>query len=156
MEERDMRTGKDTQTLDIFAVIPEAHICTPGDCGYSREVAQCVSQVLAESRNFDRYAICAELSRVSGKDVSKHMLDAYASPARVDHALPFWLAPVLEEVCHSHVLTDWLVTQRGGRVAYGKEALKQELGKLVLVKDQTVRDLNKRIKQIETLLGDEQ
>jgi len=150
-----MRQVRDEKTLDIFA-IPEAHNCAPGDCTYSREVAQCVSLVLAESGDLDRYAICAEVSRVSGKNVSRHMLDAYASPARVDHALPFWLGPVLEEVCQSHVLTDWLVEKRGGRVAYGKEALKQELGKLVMTRDTALKDLNKRIKIIERLLGNEQ
>jgi len=150
-----MKLVRDTQTLDIFE-IPAAHICVPGKCGYSREVAERVSVLLAEAGAGDRYAVCAEVSRVSGKDVSKYMLDAYASPARIDHALPFWLAPVLEEVCHSHTLTDWLVMQRGGRVAYGKEALKQELGKLVLAKDLAMKDLNKRIRQLEQLLGDEQ
>lgn len=149
-----MKAVRDTQTLDIFE-IPEAHVCTPGECGYSREVAECVSAILAESGRVDRYAVSAEVSRVSGKDVSKHMLDAYSSPARLDHALPFWLAPVLEEVCHSHHLTNWLVQKRGGRVAYGKDALKQELGKLVLLKDQAMKDLNSRIKHIEALLGGE-
>lgn len=149
-----MKDGKDSRTLDIFE-IPEVHVYAPGECGYSREVAEGVSQMLSESGRVDRYAVSAEVSRVSGKDVSKHMLDAYASPARIEHALPFWLAPVLEEVCHSHVLTNWLVDKRGGRVAYGKDALKQELGKLVLLKDQAMKDLNSRIKHLEALLGGE-
>jgi hypothetical protein len=147
-----MKAVRDTQTLDLF-LIPEVHSYAPGECGYSREVAESVSLMLAESLHCDRYAISAEVSRVSGKDVSKHMLDAYASPARIEHALPFWLAPVLEEVTHSHVLTNWLVDKRGGRVAYGKEALNQELGRLVLLKDQAVKDLNSRIKHLELLLG---
>ena len=149
-----MKTVRDSQTLDIFE-IPEVHVYSPGECLYSREVAEGVSLMLAESARRDRFDIAAELSRVSGKDVSKHMLDAYASPARIEHCLPFWLAPVLEEVCHSHVLTNWLVDKRGGRVAYGKDALKQELGKLVLLKDQAMKDLNSRIKHLEALLGGE-
>jgi hypothetical protein len=149
-----MAKVRDTQTLDIFE-IPEVHICSPGECQYSREVAEGVSLLLAESGRMDRYTISAEVSRISGKDVSKNMLDAYASPARVEHALPFWLAPVLEEVCHSHVLTNWLVDKRGGRVAYGKDALRGELGKLVFLKDQAMKDLNGRIKHIEALLGSE-
>lgn len=149
-----MKDSKDKLTLDVFE-IPAVHFCAPGECGYSREVAEGVAKLLSESGRRDRFDIAAELSRVSGKDVSKHMLDAYSSPARVDHALPFWLAPVLEEVCQSHVLTNWLVDKRGGRVAYGKDALKQELGKLVLLKDQAVKDMNARIKHLEALLGGE-
>lgn len=150
-----MSKVKDELTLDLFE-IPEPVVLEAGECRYSREVASVISGLLAESGLTDRYAIAAELSRKSGKDVSKHMLDAYASPSRIDHAMPFWLAPVLEDVCQSHALTNWLVSKRGGRVAYGKEALKQELGKLVLIKDQAMKDLNKRIKQLEQMLGDEQ
>jgi len=149
-----MKIVKDTQTLDLFE-IPEVHICAPGDCAYSREVAEGVSLLLSESGRMDRYAVSAEVSRLSGKDVSKHMLDAYASPARMEHSLPFWLAPVLEEVCNSHVLTNWLVDKRGGRVAYGKDALRGELGKLVMLKEQAMKDLNSRIKHLEALLGSE-
>jgi hypothetical protein len=149
-----MKQAKDSQTLDLFE-IPAVHLCAPGECGYSREVAEGVSLLLAESGRLDRYAVSAEVSRLSGKDVSKHMLDAYASPARIEHSLPFWLAPVLEEVCNSHVLTNWLVDKRGGRVAYGKDALRGELGKLVMLKDQAMKDLNSRIKHIEALLGGE-
>lgn len=146
-----MKKVKDIQTIDLFE-IPEAHICIPGECGYGREVAECVSVLLSESGRVDRYEVSAEVSRISGKEVSKHMLDAYASPARADHALPFWLAPVLEEVCQAQVLTNWLAGKRGGRIAYGKDALKQELGKLHLIKDQTLKDLNSRIKKIEVVL----
>lgn len=149
-----MAKVKDTRTLDIF-LIPEAHISEPGECSYSREVAEIVGLMLAESGYADRYAISADISRLSGKDVSKYMLDAYASPARVEHSLPFWLGPVLEEVCGSHELTNWLVAKRGGRVAYGKDALKQELGKLVSLKNKAMKDLNSRIKHIEALLGSE-
>lgn len=149
-----MKTVKDELTLDLFS-IPEPAVVEPGECGYARETALVVSGLLSESGHVDRFAVAAELSRKSGKDVSKHMLDAYASPSRIDHAMPFWLAPVLEEVCNSHGLTDWLVAKRGGRVAYGREALKQELGKLVMLKDQAMKDLNKRIKQLEALIGDQ-
>lgn len=150
----DMKDGKDSLTLDIFE-IPEPHICAPGDCQYSREVAALVSQMLAECEQRDRYAVSDEVSRISGKDVSKHMIDAYASPARTEHCLPFWLAPVLEQVCKSHALTNWQAGKRGGRVNYGCEALKAELGNLEMLKKQSMKELNARIKHIEALLGGE-
>lgn len=144
----------DDFTLELFS-IPKPQPCPIGDHSFAGEAAAVLSQVLAESTLSDRYAISAELSRKAGKEVSKHMLDGYASPARLDHALPFWLAPIVEEVCHSHLLTDWLVAKRGGVAAYGKDALKQELGKLVLLREQTLKELDKRIKGIESILGDE-
>jgi len=149
-----MRRVKDLSTLDLFE-IPEPHLLAPGECAYNQEVARLVSEMLNASSLIDRHSISADISRLSGKDVSKHMLDAYASPARIDHTLPFWMVPVLEDICSSHALTNWLVMKRGGRAAYGKEALKQELGKLVSLKKHAMKDMNTRIKHIETLLGGE-
>lgn len=151
----DMDIGSsqlNTRQYDIFAV-PIPHHPEPGRCRYGQEASKLISRMIGESGAGDRYAIAAELSRKSGKEVSKHMLDAYASPSRQDHAMPFWMAPILEEVCQSQLLTNWLAEKRGGRVAYGYEALKQELGKLVLLKDHAVKDLNKRIRQIENFLS---
>lgn len=141
--------------LDLFEIeIPMPHRFEPGNCGYGRETAKLISGMLRGASQ-DRHAVAAEVSRLSGRDVSINMLNAYASPARVDHALPFWMGPVIEDVCESHALTDWLVARRGGRVAYGMDALKNELGKLVSLKRQANRDLNLKIQHLEQLLGDE-
>ncbi len=141
---------RDPFTADIFE-IPTVDIVIPGESHYAREISETVSLMLAESGIKDRYAMSAEVSRMAEKDISKYMLDAYCSPARLDHAFPFWLAPIFETVCQSHLLTNWLVAKRGGRVAYGVDALDAEIGKLELMKEEMLKEMNSKLKQLKQL-----
>lgn len=145
-----MRHGKDDRTLDIFEV-PQPLLAVPGHGNYAAQVSELVGEILKGSE-LDRYEIAARMSRLSGDDVSKHMLDAWASPARTDHNLPFYRAALLEEVCACHVLTNWQVLQRGGRVAYGREALLAELGR----QESIASSAAKRARELKRLMGDQQ
>ncbi|MEW6691678.1 MAG: hypothetical protein AB1340_02465 [Pseudomonadota bacterium] len=143
-----MVRARDTRTLDLFDV-PTPAPELPGTMDYRVQVAHMTSEML-RGTPLDRYEIAARASRLTGKDVSKNMLDAYASDAREDHNLPFYLAPALEAVCESHVLTAWLADIRGGRLLIGREALNAELGRLERQRDEAA----KRIKQLKSLMGD--
>lgn len=142
-----MRHGKDDRTLDIFAV-PTPVLAVPGQSNYSAQVSEIVAEMLKASGT-DRYAVAAQMSRLSGDDISKGMLDAWSSPARLDHNLPFYRAALLEEVCASHLLTDWQVLLRGGRVAYGRDALLAELGRLERTRDESAR----AARELKRLMG---
>lgn len=144
-----MRRVKDTRTLDLFAV-PEPAPELPGTMDFRTQVAHLVSEMLRATPG-DRYEIAARMSRLTGKDVSKNMLDAYASDAREDHNLPFYLLPALEAVCESHVLTAWLADVRGGRLLIGRDALNAELGRLERQRDEATR----RIKQLKAVMGED-
>lgn len=143
-----MRHNKDDRTLDIFAV-PQPVLSIPGNGNYAAQVSELVSEILKGSE-LDRYEIATRMSRLSGDDVSKNILDAWSSPARADHNLPLYRAALLEEVCASHVLTNWLVNLRGGRVAYGREALDAELGRL----ERVAADASRKARELKRLLGD--
>ena len=143
-----MRHGKDDKTLDIFE-IPQPVSAMPGHGNYSVQVSELVSDVL-KSTDLDRYEVAARMSRLSGDDVSKNILDAWSSPARLDHNLPLYRAALLEEVCASHLLTDWLVRLRGGRVAYGREALDAELGRL----ERLAADASRKARELKRLIGE--
>ncbi len=69
-----MRHGKDDRTLDIFAV-PQPVLALPGSGNYAAQVSELVGELLKDS-DLDRYEIAARMSRLSGDDVSKNMLDA--------------------------------------------------------------------------------
>lgn len=144
-----MRRGKDDRTLDIFSV-PQPTLAVPGMGNYAAQVSELVGELLKASE-LDRYGIAAQMSRLSGDEVSKNMLDAWASPARTDHNLPFYRAALLEEVCASHLLTDWLVAVRGGRVAYGRDALLAELGRLERTRDESAR----KARELKRLMGEQ-
>lgn len=143
-----MRRVKDPLTIDMFDV-PSPAPDLPGTMDYRAQVSHLVSEML-RSAPHDRYDIAAKMSRLTGKDVSKNMLDAYASDAREDHNLPFYLLPALETVCESHAMTAWLADVRGGRLLVGREALNAELGRLERQRDEAA----KRIKQLKQLMGD--
>lgn len=144
-----MRRVKDNLTLDLFFTVPQPLLAVPGNGNYAAQVSELVSELLKGS-DLDRYEIAARMSRLSGDDVSKHMLDAWSSPARSEHNLPFYRVPLLEEVCECHVLTDWLVHLRGGRVAYGRDALNAELGRLERLRD----DAAKKARDLKRLMGE--
>jgi hypothetical protein len=141
---------RDDLTVDMFE-IPQADVAIPGQSNYAGEVSELVSLLICESLAKDRWEISANMSRLSGRDVSKNMVDAYCSPARTDHALPFWLAPILEQVCGGHCLTNWLVAKRGGRVAYGADALDAEIGKLELLKCHMNKEISGKIKRLKQI-----
>ncbi len=145
-----MRRVRDTQTLDIFEV-PTPQSPDPGSGNYAAQVSELVGSVLKDSPH-DRYEIAAQMSRLSGDDVSKNMLDAWSSPARADHNIPFYRVPLLEEVCTSHVFTDWVVHLRGGRVAYGREALAAEYGRRSQMMDKLKADM----RELKRLMGEEE
>ncbi|MFI8383319.1 hypothetical protein [Pseudomonas sp. NPDC079086] len=143
-----MRHGKDDRTLDIFEV-PQPRLAVPGCGNYSVQVSELVAQMLKGTGDMDRFEVAAQMSRLSGDDVSKGMLDAWSSTARTDHNLPLYRVALLEEVCASHALTNWLVNLRGGRVAYGREALDAELGRLERLRD----DASRKVRALKQLMG---
>ncbi|SDK30634.1 hypothetical protein [Billgrantia gudaonensis] len=145
-----MRRVRDDATLDIFEV-PAPVVPTPGSGNYAAQVSELVGSVLKDCP-VDRYEVAAQMSRLSGDDVSKHMLDAWSSPARTDHNIPLYRVPLLEEVCHSHAFTDWLVHLRGGRVAYGREALAAEYGK----RQRMLEKLKHDMRELKRLMGEEE
>lgn len=142
-----MRRAHDDRTLDLFA-IPQPVLAVPGQGNYSVQVSELVAEML-KATDIDRYEVAARMSRLSGDEVSKAMLDAWSSPARVDHNLPFYRVALLEEVCATHLLTNWLVSQRGGRVAYGRDALLAELGRLERTREEAAR----QARDLKRMLG---
>ena len=145
-----MARARDTRTLDLFEV-PQPAAPVPASMDYRATVAHLVAEMLKQAEG-DRYAIAAKVSRLTGKEVTKAMLDAYTSEAREAWNLPFWLGPVIEAACESHALTNWLADVRGGRLYLGKENLTAQLGRLIKAKEET----DQQIKRLKKLMGEMQ
>ncbi len=143
-----MAHKRDDATLDLFQ-IPAAPEPAPASMDYNREVAHLVAKVVKEA-GCDRFEIAARMSRLTGRDVSKHMIDAWAAESRDHHNIPFYLVPVLEAACETHALSAWLADKRGGRLMVGKEVLAAELGKLERIKDEATQ----KIKELKRLMGE--
>jgi len=138
---------RDPLTLDLFEV-PKPAAQAPASMDYRATVAHLVADML-KAADGDRYAVAARMSRLTGKEVTKAMLDAYTSEAREAWNLPFWLAAALETACESHALSNWLAEVRGGRLYLGKENLAAQLGKLIRAKEET----EAQIRKLKKLMG---
>jgi len=137
---------RDRHTRDLFEV-PQPAQAIPASMDYRAQVSLITAEMM-KNADCDRHDLAARCSRLTGTDVSKHMLDAYASEARDTFNLPFWFAPVLETACVSHDLSNWLAGIRGGRLLVGRDALMAELGKLERARDEAgrmIRDLKKQM-----------
>jgi len=139
------RHAKGVGTGDLFA-IPQPSAPVPGSMDYRASVSELVSMMLAEAHRagLDRHEVAARASRLTGKDVTKNMLDGYTAPAREEFNLPLWLAPVLEIVCAGTPLASWHAGVHGGRLLVGAETLDAEIGRLMREREQAdtrLRDL---------------
>lgn len=98
-------------------------------------------------KGHDRHDVAAACSRLTGKDVSKYMLDSYCAESKEDFNPPAWLMPVIEVTTESWDYSTWLASVRGARLMIGRDALAAELGRIQREKD--------RLNQAERALKDQ-
>tara|TARA_B100000700_G_scaffold331223_2_gene462413 strand:- start:2352 stop:2786 length:435 start_codon:yes stop_codon:yes gene_type:complete len=142
MGRRDNRTG------DMF-MVPSPAAPVPASMDYRAEIAHLVGEALKQAEG-DRFEVAAQMSRLTGQEVSKYMLDAWASGAREAYNMPFYQAAVLETACNTLLLSSWLAEKRGGRLLVGKDTLTAELGKLERLKE----DAAKKIRELKRMMGE--
>lgn len=138
----------DPHTADMFA-IPHPAEPLPASHDYRAQVAHLVGEALREG-GADRHRVAAEMSRLTGREITKTMLDAYASEGRDTFNLPLWEVPALEAACRTHVIGAWLAGVRGGRLLVGRETLTAELGRL----EQAREAAGRRIRDLKRLMGE--
>ena len=130
---------------DLFET-PQPPKWQPGSMDFRAEVCESLTGMLADAHKagMDRHEVAARASRLTGKDVTKNMLDGYTAPAREEFNCPLWLSPVLEVVCASTSLATWHGQKHGGRLLVGAETLDAEIGRLMSERetaDQRLRQL---------------
>lgn len=138
----------DILTGDLFAV-PQAAAADPGSMDYRSTVSIILGDML-QACGRDRHDVAAAASKLTGKDVSKHMLDGYTAESREDFNVPLYLAPALEVACGSYELSGWLAKVRGARLVIGADALNAELGRLERLRDSTgeqIKVLKERLRR---------
>lgn len=136
----------DTLTADLF-LIPRAVVQSAGALACRVEIAHVMSEAL---KGHDRYEIATKMSKLLGREISKHMLDAFTAESREDHTPPLDTAIAFDMAVGSHALLDLAANKLGARVVIGKEVLHGQIGKLEQVRD----DAAKQIKQLKSALGE--
>lgn len=122
------RRIRDSLTMDLFDV-PQPTAPTAGNLDLDVPLREALSDALKHC-DLDRWSVAAEMSRVTGRDISKYMLDAYTGESRSDHNFPLRYAAAFEVATGSYCLTNLLAKARGCKVLVGDEALLAELGRI--------------------------
>lgn len=141
-----MARHRDVYTDDMF-MVPQPPEPNAASMNYGAEVATLLAHMFADSGQ-DRYAIAAEMSRLTGREVSKYMLDAWTAESRDAYNIPFYLMPAAEAAAKSHAMSTWLADKRGARLSVGRDALNAEYGKLKAMQD----GIKKKMQVLEKML----
>lgn len=140
------RRARDTETLDLLAWEPpqlvqryeEQRVRT---ASLRAKIARGVGETLREQRE-SREEVARQMGEWLGEDVSKNMLDAYASEAREDHTIPY-----LRLLALVHVTGDARLLQLGAEL-FDRAVIESryltwvEVGQLADVRDQVNREFD--------------
>lgn len=127
----------------------DAPVPATGECalaGLEQQICSAVGTILnSDPRN--RYVIAAEMSALLGDDeVTKAMLDAYASPARTEHKVTMSRFLALIAVTGRHDVFDPIMRRIGAAVLVGDEVHTARIGQI----DAQIQRLNDERKRLKT------
>ena len=98
--------------------------------GLDREIAATVATMLKEDPRPSRYAIAAAMSELLDEEVTKAMLDKYASESSEAHAISFARMLALTQITERYDLLDRLTRRIGAALLVGEKILTAELGQI--------------------------
>jgi len=113
--------------LAFLFEVPNAPRGAAARAGLEQRVNRLVGSML-NSDERPREVIAAEISVILDEDVSRAMLDAYASPARDGHKVPVSRLLALVAVTGRHDLLDPLVREIGAALLVGEEVHTARIG----------------------------
>lgn len=120
----------------------------PVSMDFRRQVSALVAQVLKDCPE-DRYTVSARMGALTGREVSKLMLDGYTAESREAFNVPLYLVPALETATGSHLLSQWLASSRGGRLLLGRDVINAEIGRLQRQQKTTSEQLRRLLRCTE-------
>ena len=103
--------------------------------GLGRMISSAVARAMNEDRR-SRPEIAGKVSALLGEDVSRWMLDAYASEAREEHAISAARFFAVIAATERLDILDALVSRIGGRILVGEEMHAARLGHLMAQKSE--------------------
>jgi len=113
--------------------------------GLDKQVAATVALMLKEDPRPSRFLIAAAMSELLDEEVTKAMLDKYASESSETHAISFARMLALTAVTERFDLLDRLTRQIGAALLVGPEIMTAELGNI----DRQIAELRERRRTIE-------
>ncbi|MFC3442575.1 hypothetical protein ACFOKF_15475 [Sphingobium rhizovicinum] len=139
--------AKPRASIDQFAFTFDAPAPATQPAALAGSDAQIAGMVSEALKNQDRGLIAAKMSILLDEEVSKHMLDAYASPARDGHNISFARLRPLIAVTNRFDLLDRELRPIGAAVLVGDEIYTAEIGHI----DSEIAKLQQRRKDLARL-----
>lgn len=129
--------------LSFFDVPPEP-VGDSGGLNIAEEVREILSEILAKAaaRGVDRHEVAAAISRLTEREVSKHMLDRYSAITTEQWRFPLECLPALTKTTGDFRLLELVAAACGCRVLRGEEAILAEIGALMLQQNATASRLD--------------
>jgi hypothetical protein len=120
--------------------------------GIEQRISRTVGSIL-NTEDRPREVIAAEMSVLLDEDVSRAMLDAYASPARIEHKVPMSRFLALVAVTGRQDLLDPLLREIGAALLVGEEVFTARIGHLRQQKSKIERELKALERQAPLIRG---
>lgn len=114
--------------------------------GIEQRICRTVATIL-NSDGRRREVIAAEMTVLLEEEISRAMLDAYASPAREGHKVPMSRFFALVAVTNRQDLLDPLLREIGGALLVGEEVHTARIGHI----SQKLRELKAELRELEQL-----
>nr|VFJ42280.1 MAG: hypothetical protein BECKFW1821A_GA0114235_100138 [Candidatus Kentron sp. FW]VFJ73124.1 MAG: hypothetical protein BECKFW1821C_GA0114237_10452 [Candidatus Kentron sp. FW] len=92
------------------------------------EISRMVGKIIRETGKKNA-EIANEMSALSGHRFTVQTLSGWRSLSKERFNIPLYAVPILEVVCGTRQITEWLVTKHGGAVLFGEEKLLIQLGR---------------------------
>jgi len=127
----DRQLSMDFESLFQIPTVKEP---SAGSMDYGSELRHLVSETLKACPK-DRFAVASEMSRLTGREISKSMLDSWSAESRAEWRFPLEFAPAFEVATATYALTEFLARKCGRKVYAGADIYAAELGKLETLKD---------------------
>lgn len=133
-------TAKNPGQLEMsFFDVPAEPVADTGGLDIAEPIRELLSEMLAKAsaRGLDRHDVAAAISRLTDREISKHMLDRYSAIATEQWRLPLEVLPALTKATGDFRLLELIADRCGCRVLRGEEAILAEIGALMLQQNAT-------------------
>lgn len=135
------RNGNTNQlSLEGLIELPKAPPATGGSLSCGAELRATLAAALKETR-LSRYEVAARMSELTGTEISKSQLDAWAAESRDGWRFPFEYAAAFETALGTYCLTELLARKMGYRVYMGDDIRQAEIGRI----SAQISDLNAKL-----------
>lgn len=139
---------RDQITPDLFDS-PPAPALIDGSLDCAAELCATLANMITDAMKRDvirsRHDLAARMSELTGKEVTKSMIDAWTAESKEPWRFPFEYAPAFEAALDSNSLQHLFGRKRGCRVLVGDEALLAEIGQLA-VDEQFIKERRAALK----------